>query len=234
MQKQSDPSASSKTGEGTEFSRALDKRPRKTHTFDVNDFFGVGDVPLPKIAFRVAVKADEDNAVVGAHVYVNDKCKGADSAKSDSDILLDAKTIEVLHNVCRSASEPEYPAFPSPGWMRSRLTSDHAATLLNLYNEVRKAEGPSPRVIDNDTAEQLLGLALAASHAEEEIPTPTRVFAGCNREALSELLVVAAIKLDVARREADDANAEVARLRALMQASGIDPEKGAEPHGEAV
>jgi hypothetical protein len=110
--------------------------------------------------------------------------------------------------------------------MVKHFTTDHIACLLNLYREVRKAEGPAPKELTDETAEAILSACGQAIRESEEVPA--WVLANCNRETLSELVLIAATKLDVAREEATSANAhrdtmrrEYEKALAFIKASGL-------------
>lgn len=204
--------------------QAIEARPRKTHLFRVNEFLGLPGPDVQHVAIRVATKEEENSAVVSAHEYVKEVASNSD-AKSDPDLLTDAKTCHILHWVCREAGM-DAPAFLGRDWMVKHFTTDHIACLLNLYNEVRKAEGPAPKELTDETAEAILGACGQAIQDGEQVPT--WVLANCNRETLSELVLVAAMKLDVARSEADSANAQRDTMRreyekalAFLKASGL-------------
>lgn len=204
--------------------QAIEARPRKTHLFRVNEFLGLPGPDVQHVAIRVATKEEENSAVVSAHEYVKEVASNSD-AKSDPDLLTDAKTCHILHWVCREAGM-DAPAFLGRDWMVKHFTTDHIACLLNLYNEVRKAEGPAPKELTDETAEAILGACGQAIQDGENVPT--WVLANCNRETLSELVLVAAMKLDVARSEAASANAQRDTMRreyekalAFLKASGL-------------
>ncbi len=217
--------------------QAIEARKRNAHRFRVNDFLGLPGPQIEHIKIRVAMKAEEDRAVASAHRYVKELAGDTD-AKNDPDILVGAKTCAILHTVCREGSDFDGHAFLSPEWMRDHLTTDHLSTLLNLYNEVRKAEGPAPKDLEDATVERLLSACIEFVEAEERIPQ--MALAACPREYLSEAFVMAAVKLDVARREADMAQAvvakqreSIARLEAALKAANVSipvvPEEPADP-----
>lgn len=212
--------------------QAIEKRERKAHHFRVNDFLGLPGPQIHHIAIRVATKEEEDAAVISAHEYVKNAA-GQSDARTDADLLLDAKACHILHWVCREV-DIDAPAFLGRDWMAKHFTTDHIACLLNLYREVRKKEGPQPKELDDSTAEAILTACASAIKAGEDIPA--QVIANCNRETLSELILMAAVKLDVARDEATAANAQRAVMRreyeralAALKEHGI--ELNAEPAG---
>ena len=225
--------------------QAIEARKRNTHLFRVNDFLGLPGPQVEHVKIRVALKGEEDRAVAAAHRYVKNAAGDTD-AKTDADILVGAKTCHILHIVCREGSDVDGHAFLSPEWMCENLTTDHLACLLNLYNEVRKKDGPQPKALDDKTVDAALSLCVAGIDSEEDIPQ--WILASWNREALSEGFVMAAVKLDVARREADMAQKvvaeqreHIARLEAALKAANVaipvvpeEPAEPTEPEGDAA
>ena len=212
--------------------QAIEARERKTHLFRVNEFLGLPGPEVQHVAIRVATKEEENSAVVSAHEYVKQVASNSD-AKSDPDLLTDAKTCHILHWVCREAGM-DAPAFLGRDWMVKHFTTDHIACLLNLYNEVRKAEGPAPKELTDTVIEAAAGLCVAGVESDEVIPQ--MVLASWNRETLTEGFVALAIKLDVARREADAAQEIAKELReqiAVLTAKPIasSPAESEVPHG---
>lgn len=191
---------------------AIAARPRPVHAFPVSGFFHLGGSAIHAIGLRVAVKAEDDAAIVEAHKYAHDATRGAGeagaSARTDADLLTDAKTIEALFRVCRAVTldpqAPEdmslakptiYPAFPAPAWMRANLTTDQVAVLLNLYLETKRREAPAPPELSDEQIEALA--TMCGQHAGDSIPEA--VLAGYPREFLTHAVVLLAVKLSEAR-----------------------------------
>lgn len=212
---------------------AIKARERKTYLFRVNDFLGLPGPQVHHVKIRVATKAEEDAAVVAAHEYVKEAARNTD-AKNDADLLTDAKTCHILHTVVRD-SEVDGHAFLAAPWMREHFTTDHIAVLLNLYNEVRKKEGPQPTELSDEAIEGIL--RACAVFVEDGEAIPQQALAHCNRETLSEIVVAAAVKVMVARDEADRTQAiakkqreRIAQLEAaLKEASVAIPVEPVEP-----
>ena len=164
-------SMNSQKNQKSKLALAIEQRERKSHEFEVQSFFGLGDKQIHRVAIRVNTKSEEDVAVVAAHKYAKTVSEGMADAKKDGDILNDGKAIEALFRACRAAGESgdiDYPAFPGPQWMRKNLTTDQIATLLNLYHEVRRVEAPVPWELTND---QVLNMAKICSKASQtDIP----------------------------------------------------------------
>jgi hypothetical protein len=183
------------------FEMFLVSQERKLHERDVSGFFSAGGTTVPKIAFWVSTKAEDDAAVAAAHAYVAKVAGESAAAKDDADLVLDAKAVEILWRVARDPADPNYPAFTSPGVMREKLSTDKIATLLNLYNEVRALEGPAPAKIDDAEVEAIA--ELCAKHAGTD--APDTFLAGCSRVLLTQMLVLVSVKLAEARRAAEPA-----------------------------
>lgn len=177
--------------------KAIEARERKQYDFEVHDFFGLGNKPIHKIGIRVSTKSEQDGAVVAAHKYIEAK---AGNSLSDEDILVDAKTIEVLFHACREVVEVEpgaeppkhnYPAFPGPQWMRDNMTTDQLAVLLNLYNEVRRKESPTTWQI---SSEDVNALAFACAEISDS-DLPEKLLARFDREWLTQAFVMLSVQL---------------------------------------
>jgi hypothetical protein len=143
---------------------AIESRPRVAHEFEVQGFFGLGDKEIVKVAIWVNVKSEQDSALAAAYKIVESLTGDNKRASEDDDILVDAKTTQILFQACRRAEEGDeeagykYPAFPSPEWMRQNLTTDQLAVLLNLYHEVRRRESPTPWDITHESVMTLVSV----------------------------------------------------------------------------
>lgn len=189
----------------------IESRERKCYEFEVNGFFGLGDKAIHKIAIRANTKSEQDNAVIGAHTTVNQRATGvAESARTDDDLLLDAKTIQVLFTACRRCEEKDkeegyrYTAFPGPDWMRTNFTTEQLAVLLNLYNEVRIQEAPASQDITFDRVEELA--RVCSDNFDNEIPEA--FLAAFTREWLTQAFVLLSRRYDERKREGGSVSAE--------------------------
>jgi hypothetical protein len=206
--------------------QAIEARPRKTHLFRVNEFLGLPGPEVHHVEIRVATKEEEDRAVDAARSYVKALATN-EEARTDPDLLLDAKSCHILHTVCREAGNADLGgAFLGPEWMVKHFTTDHIACLLNLYREVRKAEGPAPKELTDEVLESASALCVASEEADDVIPQ--MVLAAWTRETLSEAFVALSVKLDVARREAERAQSVAKELREQI-AELTEKTKNAEP-----
>lgn len=150
---------------------AIEQREREVHEFDVQGFFGLGNKEVSRVGIRVNTKAEEDFSVVSAHKYVKAVSEGIEEAREDLDLLNDSKAIEALFRACKEVNDEaegpdrhKYPAFPGPKWMRSNLTTDQIAVLLNLYHEVRRRHTPTSWEITIDEIMMYAEAAAKSSH----------------------------------------------------------------------
>jgi hypothetical protein len=197
---------------------ALEARERKCHEFEAANFLGAGAKPIGKVAIRIATKAEQDRAVLAAHAYVEKLAKGAQVdprlVADDRDILTDAKTCHILHEVCRDSTDPKYPAFPGPVWMIEHLSTDEIAVLLNHYTEVLRTSG----AIESDfSPDRVSAIAcLLAEHADTD--GPNLYLLRYTREQLTELCVLLAIKLAGEKERGDRSTLDAAEARAQLDA----------------
>lgn len=181
----------------SEIARAILARQRKTYEFDVGPYVGLGET-VSKIAVRVPTKREQDIALVGAHEYVAQLSAKTPAVKDDPEILLDAKAAFIVAVACRRAEEPEkMPAWPSGGWLSENLTSDQISVLLNLVNQVRAKESPTPTQISEEQIEAFIAMAALASGTE----LPDIALAGLPQVYVVQLFVMTAMKLAEARKQ---------------------------------
>ena len=180
---------------------------RPVEPFDVQGFFGLGDLPIPKLGVRIPTQHEQDRALAGAHRYVAEVTGDSPDAKQDPDLLLNAKQAHIAFEFCRELESDGagtwtptgYPAFPSPTWAAKHLTVEQIAVLVNLANEVRAKHAPSPVELDDATLEAVA--SVCATHAGGDLPEA--VLAGYPREWLTHALVLVSLKLQAARAALD-------------------------------
>lgn len=203
--------------------KAKEAQPRKTEVFEVNGFIGIAG-PVLKIGVRVNVPTEQDRALTTAHKYVQDVAAGIEAAKSDADILDNAKTTHALFEACREVETREvdgkmvdvvtaYPAFTSPSWMRDNLTHDQQGALLNLYHQVKRDQAPGEKEVSDAVAEEIFERCCAAS----DTPIPSAVLAQTPHYVLTDLVVILCEKLRTSRAEAEAAQAQVDALLAATE-----------------
>ena len=93
----------------------------------------------------------------------------------------------------------QWAAFPGVGWMRRELSTDQIATLLALYEELKRKHGPTKVEIDDETVEALA--KLLHDHLGDDIPE--EFLANYPRWFLTHLAVLIAAKLGEARKSLD-------------------------------
>ncbi len=205
-------------------------RSRPVEVFDVSGLFGLGDRAIPRVGIRRATKGEQDRALKNAHRYVADLAGDVEAVKSDRDILQDAKAAAVAFEFCREVHPPEcacifckdlpvdpknplawrptgHSALPSAKWAIEHLAPEQIAVLINLANEWRAKQAPSPTEIDDVTIEAYISLCTT----NEE---PEYAMAGVGREYLVHLAILLSHKLAAARAAHDAVSAELAARRA--------------------
>lgn len=117
----------------SDLAEAIEANGRYELAVELDGFFGFANKPIHRAIVRVPTKKLEDDAVVAAHKYMVER------ETNDDDILEDAKGIEIVWRCFYDANDPRYPAFPSPGWMRSHITGPQLAGLLIHVAEAKEA-----------------------------------------------------------------------------------------------
>lgn len=194
----------------SELAAAIEATERPCAIYPVGGFFGLGQKPIRKVAFRVNVKSEEDRALVQAHLYVTNLAAGAETAKHDGDLRSDAKARHALFEACREVvtkraadgtetdEVTKYPAFPGPEWMAEHLTTDQIASLLNLYNQTRAEQAGWLDDLSDDSVEDMISVAVESANRN---PIARAGLAEMPREHIVFLLERAAIKLQAARAD---------------------------------
>ena len=188
-----------------------DNANRPCKVFPVSGFFHLGGKPVHKVAIRVNVKAEEDIALVRAHQYVKDLCGNVESAKSDHDILSDAKARHALFEAVREVKTTvdaegneadevtQWPGLVSPEWMAKNLTTDQIGTLLNLYMQTRAEQSGWFDNFDPEMVDSMLSVAADA----QDNPIARVMLAQLPREQIQNLFEIAARRLRDVTRERD-------------------------------
>lgn len=196
----------------SELAKAIETAERPCTIYPVGGFFGLGQKPIRKIAFRVNVKSEEDAALVQAHRYVAAVSAGAETAKHDADLLSDAKTRHALAVACREVKTTvapdgtetdeitKWPAFPGPEWLAEHATTDQIASLIHLYNQTRAEQAGWLEDLSDETVEDMLSVAAEAALKN---PIARAGLAELPREQLVYLLERCALKLRDARADLD-------------------------------
>lgn len=190
---------------------AIEARGRRAYVMDVGPMFGLTDKAKHRIAYVVATKAQDEQAIVRGHRHAQEAAAeggvGAKRASEDIDLLNEAKVCELLHMVCREPAHPEddskgasiHSAFPGPKWMRENLSTDDLARLLNQYVEAKERDAPYRSVITDDAVEQMIDLL--SEHCDDEVPEA--VLASTTRTYLTHLVTLLAVKIVEARHKVE-------------------------------
>jgi hypothetical protein len=210
------------------FAQAIDERKasRVVEGFDVSGLFGLADKPIPHIGCRVPTKGEQDRAIIAAHKYIAEIAAnagaGAESAKADRDLTQDAKTaaaiFECFREMVPDPDDPkkwihaDWPAFPSHRWAIENLTPEQIAVLLNLANEFRAKQAPSPIGLDEDTVEDYIAVCVNAEN-------PEYLLVGLSREYLVQLQILTSHQVKASRNEVTRLADELALLKARL---GVD------------
>lgn len=213
---------------------AKEAQARVVPIFEVNGFVGIAG-PVLKIGVRVNVPTEQDRAVVTAHKYVQDVAAGIEAAKSDGDILDNAKTTHALFEACREVETREvngkmvdvvtaYPAFTSPSWMRDNLTHDQQGALLNLYQRVKREQAPGDKEVSDETLEDIIEKCSDARNLD----VVAAVLAQTPSYVMAEFVVALCEKLRASRAEAEAAQAQVDALLAATEFQDQSAEQPAE------
>jgi len=208
--------------------------------FPLTGFLGAGGKTVAAVAVLKSSVADRDDAAWAAHRYVAEGSKragdGATEAKTDPDITIDAKNVELIYRLCRDvdqgsiAAAPNDPsqwkatqwsAFPGPEWMRKHMTSDQLAVLLNLIIEVKNKDAPDPGDISDEVIEVIA--AQCNEHASTDIPES--VLSRFSRTTLTHAVVLLSVKLAQARLSVDTLlkQAEAAEAAEVVEGEGPTP-----------
>jgi hypothetical protein len=171
------------------------RKARPHHEFPVERYFSLG-AEVAKVAIRVATSREQDMALAAAHDYVVRMAGKSDSAKSDVDLIHDAKASAIVASVVRDPTTPDMmPVWPTVDVVKEDLSSDQLGVLLRLVNEVRARFGPVDSELDDGKVEALAGMAaaLAESNLPDDLLTPLP------HPTLVQLYILTAVKLRDAR-----------------------------------
>jgi hypothetical protein len=140
-------------------------------------------------------------------------------------------TIATLYHVSRDPEKPDdFPAFPSPRWMRANLQNHEITYLTNLYNSFVAEVYPGGIEKLNST-EELLNFARACAVGwKTDAPDLALKHANFSHEVLAECF----IRLAVVWEELDRENKTIVAENLSLRAAGVvpkeedpDPEDGA-------
>lgn len=183
----------------SELELAIQNRERKAYPFEIKDMLGGTGKPLGKVEIRVATVAEQETAMVKAREYIAEKAKEDQTFLNDPDIVENAKTAHILHQVCRRPATNAYkgPAFQSPAWMLQNFGAVELGSILNAYNEVVRVSRPEKPVFHADF------MRAFAKHCSENSGSkePNEWLEQLNSQDVAEMLVCMAIMYHEATRE---------------------------------
>jgi hypothetical protein len=202
-----EPSEIASTPECNELARAVHKRGRTVHVFPVGGFFGLGAKPVPAIAMQILSVGEEGEARDAAHKTRAEQSKrageGKEAAQKDPSAHDPEQNLEALMRACRMVDDKGQPtpwaAFPGVNWMRRELSIDQQATLLALYDELKRHHGATKLELDEETVESIAHFLHA--HLGEDIPES--YLAAYPRWYLTHLCVLFAARLFEARKSVE-------------------------------
>lgn len=174
---------------------------RKAYFYDASAFCSHSSSISGTVGIRVAVKAEEANAIASAERYLK-KLGGGESVASPM-LGLDARTVHILWHLVRDGGETtmtteeretkarNFPAFQSADWMMQHLSNDEIATLLNLVNAVTEKESPRERRIDPGTVDNYVAVLAAL----DDVTPASEIMAHWDREYLEQFIVTISRRL---------------------------------------
>ena len=104
----------------TAFSAAFNAQERPFDVYDVDDVFGLGGKPIPKIAIVVPRVLQQRHAIEAADRALS---TATDTVRNDPDASDNEKQIELLYRVCKNPENIKHDASPWP-----KRTREHPGT----------------------------------------------------------------------------------------------------------
>ena len=164
--------------EKSEIAKALEERAknRPVQVVDGLAFTGPGDKIVGAIAVRVGVTQELAAAIAQSDLYLKELSASAQGAVDvkDPDLAMAARTVHLLHAVCRNPKDPNnLHAFTTPREMMRLLTRDEVAKLLDIYNRWVTAQSPftAPEM---DVEREVAHLCLSGSVEFAELELQSR------------------------------------------------------------
>jgi hypothetical protein len=168
---------------------------RPLEAFDISGYFGPGEKPIGNVLIRYATKSEQDDALDKAHAYT--KKLADEDARKDVEIVQDAKLAAIAWYCCRDATNPKYPAFPSPTWMYQNMSAAQIGALVNLCNSVKAKHAGLPATLEPETFDRVVTACSELGASD----IPERILAGWERETLVSAFVLASMRLRAVERE---------------------------------
>jgi len=177
---------------------ALKARPRVSHDFDIASILGLPGEHLVRI--RCATKTEQDLAVLAAHQYVEKRAGTLAAAKTDEDLLRDAKHACIVAAVVRRHERDGLmPVWPTGEVLMEEVSPDVIGALVELANMVRQREFPGFAPLSEEQTRALAHQCADAAGSE----FPEQSLAVFSHGYLARLVVNLSLALRTAEAERD-------------------------------
>lgn len=198
---------------------------RKPHRKEF-DLVGFPNVDSGKIVFQIQRNGDTSDALVVAYGMRDAEAKKHSAMGDNASLFADLNLISVLHRAARDPEKPdEFPAFPSPDWMRKNLHTHELGILRNLYNAFVAEVFPG-KIELLDSSEKLLDFVRLV-YANWKNDSPDIALAEFSHEVLRECFVRVCVFHGDMENELKAIQAENAMLRAAgVKTREEEPEPG--------
>lgn len=202
---------------------------RKPHRkeFPLQGFPGIA---TGKIVFQIQRNGDTSDALVTAYGMRDAEAKKHPAMAENASLFSDLNLIAILHRAARDPEKPdEFPAFPSPGWMRQHLHTHELGILRNLYNAFVAEVFPG-KIELLDSSEKLLDFVRLV-YANWKNDSPDVALAEFSHEVLKECFIRVCVFHGDMEAELKAVQAE----NALLRSAGVKPrEEEPEPGEDAL
>lgn len=192
------------------------------------------EYPLPgfpgieggKVVFQIQRNGDTSDALVVAYGMRDAEAKKHPAMGENSTLFSDLNLISVLHRAARDPEKPdEFPAFPSPEWMRKNLHTHELGILRNLYNAFVAEVFPG-KIDLLDSSEKLQDFVRLV-YANWKNDSPDVALAEFSHEVLKECFIRVCVFHGDMEVELKTVQAENAMLRAAgVKTKNEEPEPG--------
>jgi hypothetical protein len=179
------------------------------------------EFPLPgfpgieggKIVFQIQRNGEGADALVTAYGMRDAEAKKHAAMGENPTLFSDLSLIATLHRAARDPEKPdEFPAFPSPEWMRRQLHTHELSILRNLYNAFVAEVFPG-KIELLDSSEKLLDFVRLV-YANWKNDSPDVALAEFSHEVLKECFIRVCVFHGDMEAELKAVQAENAMLRA--------------------
>lgn len=214
---------SAMTEHKSKIAQAIEARKPHRKEFPLPGFPGIES---GKIVFQIQRNGDTSDALVTAYGMRDAEAKKHAAMAENASLFSDLNLIALLHRAARDPEKPdEFPAFPSPGWMRQNLHTHELGILRNLYNSFVAEVFPG-RIDLLDSSEKLLDF-VRAIHANWKNDSPDVALAEFSHEVLRECFIRVCVFHGDMEAELKAVQAENTMLRAAgVKTREEEPEPG--------